>query len=78
MFQELSKRWNAESPAFFNKIKNFCIATGGSASAILAAASVPNIVVPAIVIKIASYIVIASAAAGITAKTTVKNTEDLK
>lgn len=78
MFNELSKRWKAESPVFFQKIKKLCITLGGSAAAVLATASVPNIVVPEMVVKIASYVLIASAAAGITAKTTVNNPEDLK
>jgi hypothetical protein len=78
MLQEFSKRWKAESPLFFNKIKNFCIGTGVTATAVLGLASLPSIIIPVFVTKVASYALIAATAAGMTAKTTVKNPEDLK
>lgn len=67
-FTELKTRWKSETPDFFKKLRTAAIKLGGSAGAILVAASIPNIIVPQIIIKTASYILIACATLGITAQ----------
>lgn len=70
LFKTLKDRWSAESPDFFKGVQKVAISLGGSALAVLGCASIPGIIIPAIVTKVCSYIIIAAAAVAGTAKLT--------
>lgn len=74
LIQTIKERWKAETPDFFKGVIKLATYLGTPATAVLAIASTPNIVVPVIVIKIASWVVIACAAMGVTAKLTKQDT----
>ena len=73
-FSEIKERWNAQTPTFFTKLKKLATTLGTSALAVLGASSIPNIVIPVIIIKIASHILIACAVLGVTSQLTKTDT----
>jgi len=61
MFQKLKDRWNSETPIVYKKIRNISVSLSGSATALLAVSSTANIIVPVILIKAASWVIIVGA-----------------
>lgn len=66
----LKERWKSETPVFFKKVRNLMVTLSTMATSVLAVGSIPNISMPELVTKVASYILIASAAIGVTAQLT--------
>jgi len=64
ILKNLKDRWNAETPIVYRKIRNTCFGLSGSATALLSVSTTMNIIVPTIVIKAASWVLIISAATG--------------
>lgn len=79
MIKELKKRWKAESPEFWKKIKNFAITLGTSAVAVLASDKLFDLQtygIPQIVFTIAGYVIVACATLGLSAQITKKDNKD--
>ena len=71
----LIERWKSESPKFWKKVLSTAITVGSSAVAVIGAEKVfdlQNYGVPSIIFTIAGYIIVASAAVGLSAKITKK------
>ena len=73
MFKEIRKRWKAESPDFFVKVKSVAITVGSSAIAVWLANSSLNLALDEVVLGFCKYTIAFCAAAGLTSKLTVKN-----
>lgn len=69
----LIERWKSESPKFWKKVLSAAITVGSSAVAVIGAEKVfdlQNYGIPPIIFTIAGYIIVASAAVGLSAKIT--------
>jgi hypothetical protein len=73
MFKEIRKRWKAELPDFFVKVKSIAIAVGSSATAVWVANSSLNLELDAVVLDFCKYAIAFCAAAGLTSQLTAKN-----
>ena len=74
----LIERWKSESPRFWKKVLSVSITIGSSAVAVIGAEKVfdlQNYGVPSIIFTIAGYVIVGSAAVGLSAKIT-KNGQD--
>jgi hypothetical protein len=69
----LVKRWKAESPAFFKKLKAIAITIGSSATAVWLANSSLNLNLDEWVLAICKYTIAFCAAVGLTSQLTAKN-----
>ena len=58
IFKVIKDRWNAETPILAKFIRNLAIAASTVSTSILALASTNNIIIPAYIIKAASWILI--------------------
>jgi len=72
------KRWKAESPAFFKKIKEIAITIGSSATAVWLANSSLNLNLDEWVLSICKYTIAFCAAVGLTSQLTAKNPPENK
>lgn len=73
MWKELKTRWASESPIFWKKIMTLAISLGTSAVAVVSADQLFGLQaygVSQIIFTIAGYIIVASAAVGLSAKIT--------
>ena len=73
IWQDISERWNSESPAFWKKIMKYSVTLGTSAVAVIGADKLFNLQsygVPSIIFTICGYIIVACAATGLSAKIT--------
>jgi hypothetical protein len=73
MVNEWKKRWKAESPLFFEKIKNASILIFSSALAVWTANQSLNLGLDEITLGVCKYCIAFSAATGLTSKLTVKD-----
>ena len=72
-WKDISDRWNSESPAFWKKIMKYSVTLGTSAVAVIGADKLFDLQsygVPSIIFTICSYIIVACAATGLSAKIT--------
>ena len=73
IWQDISDRWNSESPAFWKKIMKYSVTLGTSAVAVIGADKLFDLQsygVPSIIFTICGYIIVACAATGLSAKIT--------
>lgn len=77
MFNELCKRWKAETPDFFKRVKKVAITIGSSATAVWVANSSMNLELHEPVLTVCKYTIAFCAAVGLTAQITAKNPENL-
>jgi hypothetical protein len=68
----IQERMQAPTPPFFQKLRNIAIALAAVSSVVLTT----PIALPAIVVKIAGYLAVASAAAGAVSQAVVANPEE--
>ena len=72
-WKDISDRWNSESPAFWKKIMKYSVTLGTSAVAVIGADKLFDLQsygIPSIIFTICSYIIVACAATGLSAKIT--------
>lgn len=77
MAQEMNfwTRLTTESPKFFVRVQNICIALAATATAVIGAlAALPNFTMPTWATTVYGYIMVASVVAGAIAKTPIKDT----
>jgi hypothetical protein len=67
-----------ESPTFFKKLRNIALYIGGSAAGVLFTITTFNLIVPAIVTTICTWVLIASASVAGTSILPVKNPAELE
>lgn len=88
-FTELSKRWNQDSPAFFDKLKSFGIWLTATGIAIVGVPAAYNALIGplnidtssfdlSLLTRIASYMILAGTVITAVSKTTVKNPNIIK
>ena len=77
MMQTLMKRWKAETPDFFKKLRTLAVTAGVSAYGVWQANSTLNLELDDITLTICKYTIAACAAMGLTAQLTAKNPENL-
>jgi uncharacterized transporter YbjL len=63
------KRMKRPTPSFFKKLRNIGLALGAIGAAIISA----PVAIPALLIKVAGYLVVAGTVAGAVSQTAVKN-----
>lgn len=67
------KRWKAEAPPFFKKVKSIAIAIGSSATAVWLANSSLSLNLHEYVLDVCKYTIAFCAAVGLTSQLTAKN-----
>lgn len=77
MFQTLKKRWKAESPDFFKKVKKAAFSIGVSAAAVWGANTMFNLELDAQILEVCKYTIAVAAAVAGTSQFTAKNPENL-
>ena len=77
MFQTILKRWKAETPDFFKKVKRVALAVGVPAFGVWQANSTFGLQLDDTTLTICKYTIAACAAMGLTAQLTAKNPETL-
>jgi hypothetical protein len=77
MVQEILKRWKAETPDFFKKVRKIAISLGSSATAVWVANSSMDLELAEPVLGICKYTIAFCAAVGLTSQLSVKNPENL-
>lgn len=73
LWQELRIRWRSDTPWFWQKMLNKAIWIGSSAAAVIGMDQLFNLVdygVPQVIFKVAGYILVISAAIGLSSKIT--------
>lgn len=76
IWQDISDRWNSESPAFWKKIMKYSVTLGTGAASIIGfdkLFDLQNYGIPQIVFTVCGYILVACAAFGLSAKITKQN-----
>jgi len=73
----IKKRWQAELPDFFKKVKTFAITIGGSATAVWVINQSMSLQLHEMVLDVCKYTIAFCAAVGLTAQLTVKNPQNL-
>ena len=77
MIQEILKRWKAETPDFFKKVRKIAIGIGSSATAVWVANQTMDLELDEPVLGICKYTIAFCAALGLTSQLTAKNPENL-
>jgi hypothetical protein len=77
MVQEILKRWKAETPDFFKKVRKNAISLGSSATAVWVANASMDLELGEPVLAICKYTIAFCAAVGLTSQLTAKNPENL-
>jgi hypothetical protein len=75
--QTIKKRWQAELPDFFKKVKTAAITVGGSATAVWVTNQSMSLELHEMVLDVCKYTIAFCAAVGLTAQFTAKNPEKL-
>ena len=77
MVQEILKRWKAETPDFFKKLRKIAIGIGSSATAVWVANANMDLELGEPVLAVCKYSIAFCAALGLTSQLTAKNPENL-
>lgn len=77
MFTTIRKRWKAETPAFFKKVKRLALAVGVPAFGVWQANSTFALQLDDTTLTICKYTIAVCAAMGLTAQLTAKNPNNL-
>lgn len=78
MFEIIMKRWKAETPDFFKKVKKVAITLGTSATAVWVANSSMSLNLADPVLEVCKYTIAFCAAVGLTSQLTAKNPQNLQ
>ncbi len=70
MLSETKKRWCAETPLYFQKVKKIALSLGASATAIWVANDSMNLELPELFLTICKYLITLSTGIGVTAQLT--------
>ena len=77
MVQEILKRWKAETPDFFKKVRKIAIGIGSSATAVWVANASMDLELGEPVLAVCKYSIAFCSALGLTSQLTAKNPENL-
>lgn len=78
MFEIIMKRWKAETPDFFKKVKKVAVTIGTSATAVWVANSSMSLNLADPVLEVCKYTIAFCAAVGLTSQLTAKNPQNLQ
>lgn len=70
ILEESKKRWFAETPPYFKKLKTMALTLGGSASAIWAVNESMSLELPQLILTVCKYLITLSTGIGVTAQLT--------
>lgn len=76
-FSQAAARFNANTPLFFKKITKIGVGFGATGTALVAPSASPHIHMPAILVTIGGYLIVAGIVAGAVAKLTCSDPENL-
>lgn len=77
MIQTIIKRWKAETPDFFKKVRSFAVGIGVPAFGVWTANQSLNLQLDDVTLTICKYTIAVCAAMGLTAQLTAKNPENI-
>ena len=78
MFEIIVKRWKAETPDFFKKLRKVAVTLGTSTTAVWVANSSMSLNLADPVLEVCKYTIAFCAAVGLTSQLTAKNPENLQ
>lgn len=74
LWQEIKERWKSNTPIFWKKIRKYAIVVGSSAVSVIGVDKLFDLQstynIPSIIFTVAGYIIVASAAVGLSAQIT--------